>query len=110
MLRPKVQRLVVLHVPDHVRSKGAESLVDPSDDGPEDIGLIGEAQGLAEKKKTQKLEDDQSIWADPPDVVHLPEWPIFVRPGEKNALAEKALKLGHPPVIVIPSGDRNSPG
>lgn len=51
MLRPKVQRLVVLHVPDHVRSKGAESLVDPSDAGPEDIGLVGEAQGLAEKKE-----------------------------------------------------------
>ena len=44
-------KLVVLHVPDHFSSKGAESLVDPSDAGPEDIGLVGEAQGLAEKKE-----------------------------------------------------------
>ena len=78
--------------------------------GPKTLAWLEKHRAWRKKKKTQKLEDDQSIWADPPDVVHLPEWPIFVRPGEKNALAEKALKLGHPPVIVIPSGDRNSPG
>ena len=44
-------KLVVLHVPDHFSSKGAESLVDPSDAGPEDIVLVGEAQGLAKKQE-----------------------------------------------------------
>ena len=48
---PEGSKLVVLHVPDYFSSKGAESLVNPSDAGPEDIVLVGEAQGLAKKKE-----------------------------------------------------------